>query len=341
MARSIATLNPGSFAFVMATGIVSVAMANKGLAALSAALLVLAIAGYLVLVAATLYRALAFPPALRADFTDPSRAFGFFTFVAATDVLGTRLALGGWLGIALVLLIAGWAGWLVLGYVVPAAVVLGRAEHSVLNRANGTWFVWVVATQSVAVLAAVLEPATGTWRDVFALLAVFTWALGGFLYAAVGIFVAGRLLLYPVRPVDLTPPYWVAMGATAITTVAAARVVAMADTPTAVAARGLVAGTALVFWIFGTWLIPVLVAAGWWRHVVRRGPLRYQAPLWSVIFPLGMYGVAGHSLGAADHLPMVSAIGAAASWVALAAWTIAFVAMLAHLLRTVLRAPAA
>jgi hypothetical protein len=25
---------------------------------------------------------------------------------------------------------------------------------------------------------------------------------------------------------------------------------------------------------FGTWLIPALVADGWWRHVVRRVPLR-------------------------------------------------------------------
>jgi hypothetical protein len=24
-----------------------------------------------------------------------------------------------------------------------------------------------------------------------------------------------------------------------------------------------------VFWAFATWLIPVLTAAGWWRHVVR------------------------------------------------------------------------
>ncbi|EFD53842.1 conserved hypothetical protein [Mycobacterium tuberculosis 02_1987] len=38
-----------------------------------------------------------------------------------------------------------------------------------------------------------------------------------FLYVAVGSLVVARLLLYPLRPADLTPPYWVAMGATAIT----------------------------------------------------------------------------------------------------------------------------
>jgi len=57
-----------------------------------------------------------------------------------------------------------------------------------------------------------------------------------------GIFVAARMLLYPLRPADLTPPYWVAMGATAITVLAGARIVQMADAPMVAATRGLIAG---------------------------------------------------------------------------------------------------
>jgi hypothetical protein len=47
-----------------------------------------------------------------------------------------------------------------------------------------------------------------------------------------------------------------------------------------------------------------------------------------------MYGVGAHYLGQADHLPIVQAIGGDESWVALAAWTLTFSAMLAHLFRT-------
>ena len=181
------------------------------------------------------------------------------------------------------------------------------------------------------VLAATLEPATTAWRDAVALLALFCWALGTFLYAAIGILVAARLLTYRVSPAELTPSYWVAMGATAISTMAAAEIMTMADAPSLTAARGLVAGTALAFWAFGSWLIPVLVAAGWWRHVRHRVPLRYDSTVWVVIFPLGMYGVASHSLGEAAHLPIVTAIGAAEAWVALLAWAVTFVAMLIRL----------
>lgn len=334
---TVATLSPGSFAFVMATGIVSVAMAHKHLDVLSTVLLVLALAGYAVLVVATCYRALAFPQALRADLMHPGRAFGFFTFVAATNVLGTRLALDGRLRIALGLLVVGWLGWLVLGYLVPATAMVRRTASPVLRQVDGTWFVWVVATQSVAVLAATLEATTPLWRDAFALLALFSWTLGSLLYAAAVALVAARLLLYRPAPEELTPPYWIAMGATAISTMAAASIMTMAEAPSAIAAGGLVAGAALAFWAFGSWLVPVLVAASWWRHRVHRVPLRYDTTLWTVVFPLGMYGVACHALGEAAHLPIVTAIGAAAGWVALAAWTVTFVAMLAAPVRSHLR----
>ena len=72
-------------------------------------------------------------------------------------------------------------------------------------------------------------------------------------------------------------------------------------------------------------------AGGIWRHVVHRVPLRYEATLWSIVFPLGMYGVGAHYLGRADHLPIVETIGDLESWIALAVWTIAFIAMLRHL----------
>ncbi len=180
------------------------------------------------------------PAELRSDFTDPRRGFGFFTFVAGTDVLGTRIAGTGQHGVALGLLAVGVVGWLILGYVVPWTAVLGREDRPVVAGANGTWFIWVVASQSVAVLAAVLEPAGDTGRRELALLAVCSWSVGAILYAAAG-FVAARLLIYPLRPVDLTPPYWVAMGATAITVGAYARIVEMADAPMVNATRGLIA----------------------------------------------------------------------------------------------------
>jgi tellurite resistance protein TehA-like permease len=111
----------------------------------------------------------------------------------------------------------------------------------------------------------------------------------------------------------------------------------MADAPMVASTRGLIAGLAVVFWAFATWLIPVLVAAGWWRHVRRGVPLTYDATLWSLVFPLGMYAVAGIYLGRADHLPVVEAVGRTELWVALTVWLVVFVAMARHVVNTVFR----
>ena len=328
-------LTPGYFALVMGSGIISVGLLLKGFHTLSVVLLVVAEIGFVLLLVLTGWRMVAHRAAVVDDFTDPRRAFGFFTLIAGTNVVGVRLAMDAHYGVAAVLLALATLVWLVLGYVIPWTAVLGAKHRPVLATANGTWFIWVVASQSVAVSAASLEPVFTSARDALAVVAVFSWSVGIFLYAAAGVFVALRMILYDLRPVDLTPPYWVAMGACAITVLAGARIVEMADAPMVHATRGLVAGTSVLFWAFATWLIPVLVAAGWWRHFIHRVPMGYEATWWSIIFPLGMYAVASIYLGRADGLPIVGAFGSAELWVAFAAWVGVLAAMAKHVVRTI------
>jgi tellurite resistance protein TehA-like permease len=320
----------------MATGIISVGMHLEGFDLLSRLLLGTCVGAFVVLLGLNVVRFVTDRDQVLEDFMDPRRAFGFFTFVAGTNVLGVRLGLAGSDDATAVLLVVSGLAWVVLGYVVPWTAVLGRQERPVVATANGTWFIWVVASQSVAVAAATIEPAFDGARRELALLAVVSWSVGVFLYAATGLLVALRLMLYEFGPEELTPPYWVSMGALAITVLAGARIVEMADAPMVEVTRDLIAGLAVVFWAFATWLIPVLVAAGWWRHVRRHVPLRYEATLWSIIFPLGMYAVAGIYLGRADRLPLVEDVGRSGLWVAFAAWVVALVAMAVHVVRTVL-----
>lgn len=337
IAGAVRGLTPGYFALVMATGIISVGMKLGGHSVLSAALLIICAAAYLVLVLLTVLRLVFFREDFVDEFTDPRRAFGFFTFIAGSDVLGTRLAMAGYPGVTAVLLVIAIITWLVLGYVTPWTAVLSREDRPVIAHANGTWFIWVVASQSIAVTSASIEPDMDSMRRVLALIAVVGWSLGVLLYAAAGIFVAARMMLYEFRPIDLNPPYWVAMGAAAITVLAGARIVDMADAPMVRTTARLIGGTSVVFWAFGTWLIPVLIAAGVWRHYVHRIPLNYEANLWAFVFPLGMYAVSSTYLGQADHLPIVETIGDGWLWLAIAAWLVTFVAMIVHLSNTVIR----
>lgn len=322
MGDVVRTLPPGYFALVMATGIISVGLNAEGLAVASTVLLVIAAVAYLLLVVLNVWRIVAYRDEVADDFRSPRVAFFFYTFVAGTNVLGARLAGDGAIGVAAVLLGLSCLVWLVLGYAVPWAVVVSRKGRETLSGLNGSWFIWAVACQSVAVLSATLEPSLLALRDFLSVLAFASWSVGMILYAAIGMSVIVRLLLHGITPETFGPPYWVAMGAASITVLAGSRIVLMKSTPITEVTHALAAGGSVVFWSFATWLVPVLVAVGWWRHVTHRVPLRYEPALWSIVFPLGMYAVCSMDLGEADALPVITWTGRIFLWLAVAAWLI-------------------
>jgi tellurite resistance protein TehA-like permease len=334
LADGVRNLYPGYFALAMATGITSTVMHDLGHARASGILLIIDVVCFVVLCALYATRAARFRRELSADLVDPERTFAFFTFVAACNVLGVRLALDGHLAATFALALASAVAWVALSYGVPAQLVLGPRPRPVLAGVNGTWFIWVVGTQSIAIAASVLERGHGRGAErAAALAATLMWSVGVVLYLVVAGMVLVRLLLLEVRPEDLSPPYWIAMGATAITVLAAARLLQMDATPITTATRPVVTGLGVVLWAFGSWLVPLLVVFSTWRLMANRR-FAYAPPLWSVVFPLGMYAAASMELGRAAQLPLIGDIGRFAGWVALGAWAIVFIAMLGRLGRT-------
>jgi len=321
-------LFPGYFALVMATGIVSTAVAADGSAGLSATLLVLSIVCYLVLVVLYCWRFARYRQQFLAGATAPATAFSLFTFTAASDVLGARLAADGHFTATAVLLGVAGLSWLPLCYGVPLNLITSHGTRSALAGINGSWFLWVVGTQSLAVALASLAPPVDHW---VATLAAMLWTVGVVLYLIIATLVLGGLLHFPVQPASLTPAYWVFMGATAISVLAGAKVLALPADPILTAIRPVVSGISVILWAFGTWLVPLLVGLGVWRHLIRRVPLRYEPGLWSMVFPLGMYCVASETLGGALHVHWQVTLGHDGSWVAFAVWAAVFAAMLAFL----------
>ena len=320
-ARGVRELDPGCFAFVMATGIVSTGMSLLGPSWLSLALLLIAVAGFAVLTVALVARLVLFRPQVVADLRTPERAFGFFTVPAGLDVLGVRFAIAGHPLVTAVLAACAAAVWLPLTYGVPASVLLGRARDSVLGGVNGTWLLWIVATQSLAVAAAVLVPAWPSQAALLAPVAAGLWSVGLLLYLLVVSLILMQWLTTAMTPAALGPPYWILMGATAISVLAGAKdLVLPGGIPVVRATAGFVEGFSFALWTFGTWWIPLLVILSLWRHVRQRWPLAFEPALWSVVFPLGMYSVATLTFGQAARLTFMASLARIILWIALAAW---------------------
>jgi tellurite resistance protein TehA-like permease len=329
IAQAARATGPASFAMVMATGIVSAGMRQVGQAQLAGALLAVALAGFAVLIAVSAWRAATCPDLVRADLSTPDRAFTSFALVAAANLLAVRLQQDGHRSAALALAAVGLLAWLALSYVVPTVLAVRVPQRPVITDVNGTWYLWVVGTQSVAIAAASLRPEWLRPSGLTGYLAVIAWSAGAVLYLVVTAVVLARLLLAGIREDEPVAPYWISMGAASISVFAAARILQLTGSPLVAAVRPAITGLAVMFWAFATWLIPLLLVLGISRGLRGRARQRYHAGLWVIVFPLGMYGIAGLDLGAAADLRVIHDIGAMAVWPAAAAWGLTFIAMLA------------
>lgn len=297
--RRPGVVTPASGSVAMATGIVSVALLVAGFATLSTLLMWLDIGVWLVLAAVFAAHALGDTGAWRAAADTPPA----LTAVAATTVLGTRLALCGWTNAARVLLGLAAALW---------PILLVRVATRLRRRMPGAVFLICVATQGLAVLAGQLALADdGTW---LAWTALALYILGLVLYAVA--FTRFDLSQVLTGAGD----QWIVGGALAISAVAGSKLLASPvwTTTEHSALRTLtlaVLGCALV------WYAALAVA-----EVARPRP-HYDIRRWATVFPLGMTAAACLLVSTTAHVPWLDPVGRVQLWIATVAWTLATIGL--------------
>lgn len=321
-------LDPGYFAVVMATGILATACRSLDLLPISWLFLAVAVIGYVMLVGLNGIRVVRHRSAVVEDLEGPGRSFGLFTFVAGSNVLSVAMLQLGATIPAAVLGFIGITAWVLLTYALPLQLMLDGAHQASLEFVSGSWLLWVVATQSVASVfaaAAALEPGPASG---FAVIGFLTWGAGVILYLLLIGFVMMRLFFIKLTPVEFTPPYWINMGAAAISVLCGALLLAMANRDVLIGeVRPFLAGLSLILWAWASWWIPALVVIWLWRHWWRRVPLTYEPLLWSLAFPLGMYAAASDELGRAIDQPWLVTVARLALPAAIGVWLWTFAAM--------------
>ena len=325
-------LLPAYFAMVMATGIVAIAAHIYGMNYFSQFLFYVDLIGYAVLWALSLYRMAVHGKRYLADLTDHARGPGFFTVIAGNNTLGSvfllvernyTIAFGLW--------IFGFILWVFYQYFIFSALSLDKNKPTLEKGINGAWLVAIVSTQSVSVLAAQLSP-LHHWMY---LVALVMYMIGWMTYILVMSLINYRLLFMKLDSSDITGPYWINMGATAITTLAGSLLLIEGQSSNFVEfsiIRPYLIGATVMIWAYGSWWIPWLFIVGVWKYT--RGHdsiLRYDPFFWSGVFPMGMYTVSTYMMAKATTFTQFKVISDYFVYIAIVAWVYEFIGLVVRI----------
>ena len=299
----------------MATAITSLAVLADA-PVLSEILISVAVGAFIVLGARLLLRLTIDRCRVLATLDDPATALDSLTIVAAAGALTARLTTAD-ASSSMTNALAGITvvAWLVL--VPGVARTLSINRHHRNERVSGNWLLIVVATQALATVAALTARTLDA--PAVSVAGVAAWIGGIALYAVIAPTLAGKLGHLSARRC-FTPDYWIAMGAPAITTLAATTLLTTPAPPL----RPLLEAGGIVAWVAASAWIPLLAALDVRANITNFAHV--GAARWSTVFPLGMYAAAAQALGRVDNTPTVTHVGEWASWIALAAWTVVAIA---------------
>ena len=217
---AIRDLPPSYFAMVMATGTLSVSCHLLGVHWLALVLLLINVIAYLGFIVANSLRIAWFPKIVFEDLINHKKGAGFFTAVASTCVVGSQFIIVAHnFTVAVILWVVAIVVWVGLPYTIFTAYTIRENKPSLEDSISGAWLLAVVGTQGIALLSALLA---SHWPQPLRLelnfLALSMWLWGGMLYIWMISLIFYRYTFFRFSPDDLTPPYWINMGAIAIST---------------------------------------------------------------------------------------------------------------------------
>jgi len=347
---TLETLDPAYFGFVMSTGIISIAFQELGIGAVAWPLAVFNVGCYALLLVLFGARVVLYPGRVAADLRDRERHWGTLTFIVATNTVGIQfLSLFDVVPVATALWIATIVVTPLLLYYLFATEFIGARKADVSERIDGAFLLVIVCMQSLAILGGMLSGELSAYTEGIILLSMSYFGSGYVLYFVIVTVVTYRLLEGRVRPDDWTGPYWITMGAAAITTLAGTTLGPRLESlPIWEPYAPVILGVTFLAWAIASWWIPLLLVVDVWRFITGdvegRPPVWvlvvpwsrlavghrlhvYDPAAWGRVFPMGMYTACTVNLAGVGTFTALGIVPEYWGWFALLVWFLTFLGM--------------
>lgn len=313
-------LDPVNFAFVMATGIVSIIL-HSAWPTLSRIFLLAGSIGYLGLIFILLKQTYLLGGRLFEEMKNVQTVFKYLTFSAGSNALAVRFCMEGCDRIGFMLGLLGVITTIALTYTLFCLLFYHRI--STIQEVSPYWLLLAIACNSSGIVISTLWGHHVLSNGLFLLAAFSFWSFGVGIYLIFITLNIYRMLFYAFEGEDLHPAYWTCMGAAAIAVVDGSLLILTAHPPLFLeAVKPFIEGMVLLLWAWGSAWIPILCLMLVWKYTYFKIPFHYHPSLWAIVFPLGMYTDATAILAASVHLDSVQEMVPFFLWISVGVWLI-------------------
>lgn len=228
------------------------------------------------------------------ELLNPEKNLYLFTIVAAINLVGVCVAkLFHLHATACIFWYIAISFWLAISLSSFSVLFLYRKfeDRKIEDILHGGWFFVTVGTQSTAFLGIVVAEHAVQHILFIQLFSFALWSIGAILYLTFMVFIFLRLIFYQFSRNAVVTPYWINIGAAALTALTSAilyRHISVTGGPFT-DFLSFLKGITLFFWSIGLWWLPFLVILAIRKQAYSNDGLMFTVGYWEVVFSLGLY----------------------------------------------------